>query len=81
MPASRSRSPPDELRVVDGCKKVFAALQAIEKVGMIKANEAFDVYFKQSYRKKERPDDGQLLATAAPGLGGAPRCGRQGGDE
>ncbi|CAE7864021.1 unnamed protein product [Symbiodinium necroappetens] len=33
---------PEELRVPDGYKKVFAALQQIEKVSVIKATEAFD---------------------------------------
>ena len=41
----------EELRVVDAYEKVFAALQSIHNVGVIKANEAFDIYFKNTYRK------------------------------
>lgn len=46
---------PEELRVPDGYKKVFAALQQIEKVSVIKATEAFDTYFEKCYRKRGQP--------------------------
>ncbi|CAE7547722.1 GIP [Symbiodinium pilosum] len=42
----------EELRVVDAYEKVFATLHSIHKVGVIKANEAFDISFKKSYRKR-----------------------------
>ena len=51
---------PEELRVPDGYKKVFAALQQIEKVSVIKATEAFDTYFEKCYRKRGQAIDSFL---------------------
>ena len=51
---------PEELKIPDGYKKVFAALQQIEKVSVIKATEAFDTYFEKCYRKRGQAIDAYL---------------------
>ena len=54
------------LRKEDGYKKVFAALQSIEKVGVIKKTEAFDHFFERCYRRRGQSID-QFLRTRSEG--------------
>ena len=49
-----------KLREKDGYKLVFAALQAIEKVGVIKKTEAFDRFFEKCHRSKGQSIDSFL---------------------
>lgn len=51
---------PEKLRVKDGYKAIFAALQTIEKEGIVKKTEAFDLFFEQVSRKRGEPIDGYL---------------------
>ncbi|CAE7262954.1 GIP [Symbiodinium sp. CCMP2456] len=53
-------SRPEELKTPDGYKKVFAALQQIEKVSVIKATEAFDTYFEKCHRRRGEAIDHYL---------------------
>ena len=48
---------PVNLKEKDGYKHVFACLQSIEKVGVLKKMEAFDNYFKKMYRQRGTPID------------------------
>ncbi|CAK9045239.1 unnamed protein product [Durusdinium trenchii] len=48
---------PVKLKEKDGYKHVFACLQSIEKVGVLKKMEAFDNYFKKTYRQRGTPID------------------------
>ena len=47
----------DRLKKADGYKEIFAALQGIEKEGIIKKTEAFDKFFEQTTRRKGEPID------------------------
>ena len=49
-----------KLRAEDGYKHVFAALQSIEKVGVIKKTEAFDSFFDRCYRRRGQSMDSFL---------------------
>ena len=51
---------PEKLRVKDGYKAIFAALQAIEKEGIVNKTEAFDLFFEQVTRRRGEPIDGYL---------------------
>ena len=51
---------PEALKATDGYKKVFACLQQIEKVSVIKATEAFDTYFEKCFRKRGQTIDSYL---------------------
>ena len=48
------------LKEKDGYKLVFQALQAIEKVGVIKKTEAFDKFFERCHRLKGQSIDSFL---------------------
>ena len=51
---------PKKLKTVDGYKQVLAALQQIEKEGMIWKTEAFDYFFENTLRKSGEPIDQYL---------------------
>eukprot|EP00439_Symbiodinium_sp_Y106_P007836 s217_g1.t1 len=53
---------PEKLRGADGYKQIFSALQSIEKVGVIKKTEAFDIFFDRSYRRRGQSIDSFLRA-------------------
>ena len=50
----------EKLREVDGYKHIFKALQAIEKVSIVKRTEAFDKFFDASHRKRGQPVDSYI---------------------
>ena len=50
----------EKLREKDGYKRIFKALQSIERVGVIKKTEAFDQFFERCYRKKRQSIDSYL---------------------
>ena len=47
----------EKLREPEGYKHIFAALQTIEKVNIVKRTEAFDKFFDSSQRKRGQPVD------------------------
>ena len=51
---------PERLKKKDGYKEIFAALQSIEKEGIIKKTEAFDKFFEQTTRRRGDPVDSYL---------------------
>ena len=51
---------PAKLKKKDGYKEIFAALQSIEKEGIIKKTEAFDRFFEQTTRRRGDPVDQYL---------------------
>ena len=51
---------PDKLKEADGYKHIFAALQGIEKVGVIKRTEAFENYFDNCHRRRGQTVDSFL---------------------
>ncbi|CAE7608486.1 unnamed protein product [Symbiodinium necroappetens] len=50
---------PESLKATDGYKKVFACLQQIGKVSVIKATEAIDTYLEKCSRKKDDNAEGK----------------------
>ena len=52
---------PEKLQEPEGFKHILKALQAIEKVSVIKMTEAFDQFFEHCYRKKGQSIDEFLL--------------------
>ena len=51
---------PEKLKEEDGYKHVLAALQGIEKVGVIRKTEAFEAYFDHCHRRKGQTIDSFL---------------------
>ena len=47
----------EKLKEPEGYKHIFAALQTIEKVNIVKRTEAFDKFFDSSQRKRGQPVD------------------------
>eukprot|EP00435_Cladocopium_sp_Y103_P012322 s1186_g3.t1 len=47
----------ERLKEPEGYKHIFAALQTIEKVNIVKRTEAFDKFFDSSHRKRGQPVD------------------------
>ena len=47
----------DKLTELQGYKHVFAALQSIEKVSVVKKTEQFDRFFERGFRKRGQPLD------------------------
>ena len=50
----------DKLSEEQGFKHVFAALQAIEKVTVVKKTEQFDRFFEKGFRKRGQPLDAYI---------------------